>query len=69
MPSTEYFRRQSDICLRLSMIASSEEVANLLIAMAQDYHAKADTLEEQSPMAMPTIMGPSTSPDGETTEP
>jgi hypothetical protein len=51
------------------MIASSEEVANLLIAMAQDYHAKADVLEEQSPMAMPTIMGPSTSPDGETTEP
>ena len=51
------------------MIASSEEVANLLIAMAQDYHAQADEIEAESTKAMPTIMGPSTSPDGETTEP
>jgi hypothetical protein len=48
MPSTEYFRRQSDICLRLALIASSEEVATRLIAMAQDYHAQADALEAQS---------------------
>jgi hypothetical protein len=44
MPSTEYFRRQSDICLRLALIASSEEVATRLIAMAQDYNVQADAL-------------------------
>ena len=69
MSSTEYFRRQSDICLRLALIASSEEVATRLVAMAQDYHAQADEIEAESTKAMPTIMGPSTSPDGETTEP
>jgi hypothetical protein len=66
MPSTEYFRRQSDICLRLSMITSSEEVANRLIAMAQDYHAKADVMEAQSTLAMPTIIAPGTSASDET---
>jgi hypothetical protein len=52
MPSTEYFRRQADICLRLSMIASSEEVANRLMAMAQDYTGRADEIEADSTMAM-----------------
>ena len=63
MPSTEYFRRQADICLRLSMIASSEEVANRLIAMAQDYTGRADEIEADSTMAMPTMTAPSASPD------
>ena len=69
MPSSEYFRRQADICLRLSLVASDEVVSTLLIAMAQDYVAQADEIEAESTKAMPTIMGPSTSPDGETTEP
>jgi hypothetical protein len=37
MPSSEYFRRQSYVCLRLSLISSSEEVASRLIVMAQGY--------------------------------
>ena len=45
MPTAEYFRRQADICIRLSLIASSEEVMTRLIAMAQDYHARIDVLE------------------------
>jgi hypothetical protein len=69
MLSSEYFRRQADICLRLSLVASDEVVSTLLIAMAQDYVAQADEIEAESTKAMPTIMGPSTSPDGETTEP
>jgi hypothetical protein len=48
MPSTEYFRRQSDICLRLSLIASDDEVASRLIVMAQEYKAKADALAAES---------------------
>jgi len=44
MPSAAYFRRQADICLRLSLIASDEEVSNRLIIMAREYAAKADAL-------------------------
>jgi hypothetical protein len=68
MPSTEYFRRQSVICLRLAQIASSEEVATRLVAMAQDYTDRADEIEAESTMAMPTMIAPSTSPDRETNE-
>jgi hypothetical protein len=46
MPSSEYFRRQADICLRLSLIASSEVAGNWLARMAKDYQAKADSLSE-----------------------
>jgi hypothetical protein len=40
LAGTEYFRRQADICLRLSLIASSDEVSDRLIAMAQGYKPK-----------------------------
>jgi hypothetical protein len=45
MLSCEYFRRQADICVRLSLIASSGEAASRLIVMAHEYWAKADALE------------------------
>jgi len=45
MPSCEYFLRQADICLRLSLVASDEQVSNRLIAMAQEYKAKAAAVE------------------------
>jgi hypothetical protein len=48
MPSSEYFGRQVDICLRLSVIASDDEVASQLIAMAHAYRAKAEALERRS---------------------
>ena len=53
MLSTEYFRRQADICLRLSVISSSEEAASQLIVMAHEYQTKADALEAHagSPLA------------------
>ena len=37
MPSAAYFRRQADICLRLSLISSDGEVSNRLIIMAKEY--------------------------------
>ena len=46
MPSAAYFRRQADICLRLSVISSDGEVSNRLIIMAKEYATKADALEE-----------------------
>jgi hypothetical protein len=56
MPSSEYFRRQSDICLRLSLISSSEEVANRLIVMARDYQTKADSMDVELRSALPTTI-------------
>jgi hypothetical protein len=48
MPSAAYFRRQADICLRLAVIASDEEVSNRLIMMAREYTAKCAALTRQS---------------------
>jgi hypothetical protein len=47
MPSAAYFRRQADICLRLSLIASDEGVSNRLITMARDYMATSQALERE----------------------
>ncbi len=41
-------RRQADICLRLSLIASDDEVSSRLIVMAQEYKARADATEAES---------------------
>jgi hypothetical protein len=49
IPSVDYFRRQSDICLRLSLIASDDEVSGRLIVMAQGYRAKADAIQSSAP--------------------
>ena len=51
MPSAEYFRRQADICVRLSLIASDDEVSNRLVNMARDYKAKGDALARQASAA------------------
>ena len=48
MPSAAYFRRQADICLRLSLIASDEEVSSRLIAMARGYMATGDALAKEA---------------------
>jgi hypothetical protein len=47
MPTPDYFLRQADICLRLSVIASDDEVCGRLIAMAQEYKAKAAALRAE----------------------
>jgi hypothetical protein len=47
MPSPVYFRRQADICLRLALIASDEEVSNRLVIMAREYTAKGDALAKE----------------------
>ncbi len=49
MPSPDYFRRQADICIRLSLLASDDEVSNRLIIMARAYMAKSDALTKQVP--------------------
>ena len=53
MPSAAYFRRQADICLRLSLIASDEGVSARLITMARDYMATGDALEREAGTSLP----------------
>ena len=47
MPSAAYFRRQADICVRLSLIASDERVSNRLITMAREYMASSEALDQE----------------------
>jgi hypothetical protein len=68
MPSTEYFRRQADICLRLSLIASDDEVSSRLIVMAQDYKAKGNAVEAESKSPLTAMVIHSVSPDRETSQ-
>ncbi len=49
MPSAAYFRRQADICLQLSLIASNETVSSRLIAMAKDYQTMSEALATEAP--------------------
>jgi hypothetical protein len=47
----DYYRRQADICFRLSLAASDDEISVHLIALAQRYKAKAEALERERPTA------------------
>jgi hypothetical protein len=64
MPSAEYFHRQADICLRLSLIATDEEIATRLLAMAEDYKFKAAAAEHQSEPVAPHLMSAPDLTDG-----
>ena len=65
MPSAAYFRRQADICLRLSLIASDDNVSNRLITMAREYMATSEALERERGGASSATADPSASPEGE----
>jgi hypothetical protein len=68
MPSVEYFRRQADICLRLSLIASDDEVSSRLISMAREYAAKGDALAQEVAANAPLTPDPAAS-NGEGLDP
>jgi hypothetical protein len=63
MPSAAYFRRQADICLRLSLISSDDEVSNRLIIMAREYAAKADALAKEAAADPPPAADGTALPD------
>jgi hypothetical protein len=50
MPSSRanYYRRQADICLRLSMLSSDNEMSDRMIPMAQRYRANAEAADRDS---------------------
>jgi hypothetical protein len=49
MLSAAYFRRQADICVRLSLITSDEVVSTRLLAMAKEYMATSEALGSGTP--------------------
>lgn len=57
MASSAYFLRQADICLRLSLVASDDHVSSRLIAMAQEYKAKAAALDPATASVAPEFIG------------
>jgi hypothetical protein len=65
MPSmrAEYYRRQAEICLRLSLAVADEESCANLFGMAQRYKAKAEAIEREKEMA--GVMAPASSADHE----
>jgi hypothetical protein len=65
MPSAAYFRRQADICLRLSLIASDDTVSNRLITMARDYMATSEAMDKEKGAGPPATADQSASPDAD----
>jgi len=64
MPSAAYFRRQADICLRLSLIASDDAISTRLVTMAKEYLATSEALERATgPDLAYRVAG--AAPDGE----
>lgn len=57
MPSAAYFRRQADICLRLSLIASDDAISTRLVTMAKEYLATGEALERQGEPSTPYLAG------------
>jgi hypothetical protein len=55
MPSAAYFRRQADICLRLSLIASDDAISTRLVTMAKEYLATGEALERQAEPGSPYL--------------
>jgi hypothetical protein len=57
----EYYRRQGDICLRLSLAAIDDESCTRLLAMAQHFKFKAEAAERESrlpPRSLAAKVGP-----------
>jgi hypothetical protein len=64
MPSAAYFRRQADICLRLSLIASDNAISARLVTMAKEYLATSEALEKPAGIPLPYRVA-GAAPEGE----
>jgi hypothetical protein len=47
----DYYRRQADLCLRLSLAASDEKGCSELFELAQQYRTKAEAIDRESIIA------------------
>jgi hypothetical protein len=58
MPSAEYYRKEAERFHQLANESNEPEAASRWRALARDYAARADELEERSPPALPVSRGP-----------
>jgi hypothetical protein len=69
VPSTEYFRRQAAIYLRLSLVSSNEVMARWFIKKAKEYQARADAMgADPEPLAADAMTADPESPPSEATD-
>ncbi len=45
MPSADYYRRQSELCLRLALLQDDEPTTYRLVELARDLQARAEEAE------------------------
>lgn len=64
MPSAAYFRRQADICLRLSLISSDDATSTRLVTMAKEYLATSEAMERPSEADVPYGIAGAAPPEG-----
>jgi hypothetical protein len=48
MPSSKYYRRQSDLCLQLALAQNDPQMTLSLVALAKELRAKADEPDSAS---------------------
>jgi hypothetical protein len=72
MPSAAYFRRQADICLRLSLVTSDDATSARLVTMAKEYLATSEALDKQPETSASEMVDPDSTrgdiPDFDSTE-
>jgi hypothetical protein len=66
MASAEYYRRQAETCLRMSLLSSDLDETKRLLEMAEQYKAKADkaACPDANPAMRPPV-GSKFSPEGD----
>ncbi len=56
MPSADYYRRQSELCLRLALLHNDEHTTYWLVELAKDLQAKAEEAAADPEGSMPAYM-------------
>jgi hypothetical protein len=57
MVSSEYFRRQAALCLRLAATVKDKKIAGVLVAMADDFSDRADEVDPSLKSTSPGSLG------------
>jgi len=55
MLSADYYRRQADVCVRLSVVQSDEAISRRLIILAKAYKDAADDMARSAQAAAPAL--------------
>jgi hypothetical protein len=55
MVSADYYRRQADVCVRLSLAHGDEVISDKLLILAKAYMAETDDMSRSAQAAMPGL--------------